>query len=494
MYLNKSIKEINELLKNKTIKPIDLVEEAFQNIENNKDLNAYITLNKEEAIKKAKELEEKPVDNLLFGLPIAVKDNIVTKGLRTTCASHILDNFIPIYNATVVEKINEKNMIIIGKTNMDEFAMGSSSRTSYFGAPKNPWNKEKISGGSSGGSATTIASRDLPFALGTDTGGSIRQPASYTGIVGMKPTYGRISRFGLVAFASSLDQIGPMTTNVYNNALLLNALVGKDEKDLTSVRKESEDFTRLIGEDIKGMKIAVPNYFMSDIVNSEITNKVKEVIELLKENGATVDYIDVDYLENAVTLYQIIAMGEASSNLARFDGIRYGYSYENPENIEDVYLKTRAEGFGEEVKRRIMVGSYLLSGENAKIYYNKALSIRDDMRKALKDVLPERIRAIEDIKNYDLIIGPTTTTTAYDLTDPMDDPSKSFMDDVLVIPVNMAGLPGLNLPIGFDSNKMPIGMQIIGDSFEEAKIYKLASYLEEKLNLELNPNGGDINE
>ena len=484
MYLNKSIKEINELLKNKTIKPIDLVEEAFQNIENNKELNAYITLNKEEAIKRAKELEDKEVDNLLFGLPIAVKDNIITKGLRTTCASHILDNFIPIYDATVVEKINEKNMIIIGKTNMDEFAMGSSSRTSYFGAPKNPWNKEKISGGSSGGSATTIASRDLPFALGSDTGGSIRQPASYTGIVGMKPTYGRISRFGLVAFASSLDQIGPMTTNVYNNALLLNALVGKDEKDLTSVRREDEDFTRLIGEDIKGMKIAVPNYFMSDIVSKSITSKVKEVIELLKSKGATVDYIDVDYLENAVTLYQIIAMGEASSNLARFDGIRYGFSYENPENIEDVYLKTRAEGFGEEVKRRIMVGSYLLSGENAKVYYNKALSIRDDMRKALKKVFD----------SYDLIIGPTTTTTAYDLTDPMDDPSKSFMDDVLVIPVNMAGLPGLNLPIGFDDNKMPIGMQIIGNSFEEAKIYKLASYLEKELNLSLNPNGGEDNE
>lgn len=484
MYLNRSIKEINELLKNKTIKPIDLVEEAFQNIENNSELNAYITLNKEEAIKRAKELEEKPVDNLLFGLPIAVKDNIVTKGLRTTCASHILDNFIPIYNATVVEKINEKNMIIIGKTNMDEFAMGSSSRTSYFGAPKNPWNKEKISGGSSGGSATTIAARDLPFALGSDTGGSIRQPASYTGIVGMKPTYGRISRFGLVAFASSLDQIGPMTTNVYNNALLLNALVGKDEKDLTSVRKDEEDFTRLIGEDIKGMKIAVPNYFMSDIVNNEITNKVKEVIEVLKSNGAVVDYIDVPYLENAVTLYQIIAMGEASSNLARFDGIRYGYSYENPENIEDVYLKTRANGFGEEVKRRIMVGSYLLSGENAKVYYNKALSIRDDMRKALKKVF----------EDYDFIIGPTTTTTAYNLTDPMDDPLKSFMDDVLVIPVNMAGLPGLNLPIGFDSNHMPIGMQIIANSFEEANIYKLASYLEKELNLSLNPNGGEDNE
>ena len=480
-YLNKDIKEINKLLKEKRIKPIDLVNEAFENIEKNKDLNAYITLNKEQAIARAKELEGKEVDNLLFGLPIAVKDNIITKGLRTTCASHMLDEFVPIYNATIVEKINDKNMIIIGKTNMDEFAMGSSSRTSYFKAPHNPWNKEKISGGSSGGSATTISAGDVLFALGSDTGGSIRQPASYTGIVGMKPTYGRVSRFGLVAFASSLDQIGPMTKNVYNNALLLNAIVGKDEKDLTSVTKEEEDFTRFIGKDIKGMKIAVPKFFMSDIVNSEIREKVEETIELLKKKGAEVDYIDVKYIDHAVTLYQIIAMGEASSNLARFDGIRYGHSYENPENIEDLYLSTRAEGFGEEVKRRIMVGSYLLSGENAKVYYNKALSIRDDMRKELKKVF----------KKYDFIIGPTTTTTAYNLDDPMDDPRKSFMDDVLVIPVNMAGLPGLNIPVGFDKEKMPIGMQIIADSFEEAKTYQLASFLEKELKLDLNPNGGE---
>ena len=482
-YLNKDIKEINKLLKEKKIKPIDLVEEAFDNIEKNKDLNAYITLNKEEAIKRAKELENKEVDNILFGLPIAIKDNIVTEDLKTTCASHILDNFIPIYNATVVEKINEKNMIIIGKTNMDEFAMGSSSRTSYFGAPHNPWNKNKISGGSSGGSATTIAARDVLFALGSDTGGSIRQPASYTGIVGMKPTYGRVSRFGLVAFASSLDQIGPMTRNVYENALLLNAIVGKDEKDLTSAKKDDEDFTRLIGKDIKKMKIAVPNFFMSEIVNDEIRNKVKETIKVLEKNDVKVDYIDVKYIDNAVTLYQIIAMGEASSNLARFDGIRYGHSYENPKNIDDLYLSTRSEGFGEEVKRRIMVGSYLLSGENAKVYYNKALSIRDDMRKELKKVFDK----------YDFIIGPTTTTTAYNLDDPMDDPRKSFMDDVLVIPVNMAGLPGLNIPIGFDSNNMPIGMQIIGNSFEEAKIYQLASFIEKELNLDLNPNGGEKN-
>ena len=478
-YLDKGIEEIHELLKNKTIKPIDLVNECFERIEENKELNAYITLNKEEAIKQAEALEEKEVDNILFGLPIAVKDNIVTKDLRTTCASHMLDNFTPIYDATVVEKIKSKNMIIIGKTNMDEFAMGSTSRTSYFGAPRNPWNKNRISGGSSGGSATTIAARDLLFALGSDTGGSIRQPASYTGIVGMKPTYGRISRYGLIAFASSLDQIGPMTKNVYENAVLLNALVGNDERDLTSARKDEEDFTRLIGKDVKGLKIAVPKFFMSDIVNEEIRVKIEEVIEMLKSQGATVDYVDVKYLDNAVTLYQIIAMGEASSNLARFDGIRYGHSKENPKDIESLYLETRAEGFGEEVKRRIMVGSYLLSGENAKTYYNKALSIRDDMKKEFSKVF----------ENYDLIIGPTTTTTAYDLTESMDDPRKTFMDDVLVIPVNMAGLPGLNIPVGFDKENMPIGMHIIGNAFDEAKIYHLASFIEKELNLDLKPRG-----
>lgn len=484
MYLDKSIIEVNKLLKEKKIKPIDLVEEAYNNIEKNKELNAYITLNKEEAIKKAKELENKEVDNLLFGLPIAIKDNICTKGLRTTCASKILENFIPIYNATIIDKINEKNMIIIGKTNMDEFAMGSSSRTSYFGAPKNPWNKNKISGGSSGGSATTVSARDVMFAIGSDTGGSIRQPASYTGIVGIKPTYGRISRYGLVAFASSLDQMGPMTKNVYENALLLNAIVGKDEKDLTSAKKEEEDFTRLIGKDVKKMKLAIPNYFVSDIVSKEVSDKIKEIVKLLENNNVTVDYIDIKYLENAMTLYQIIAMGEASSNLARFDGIRYGYSKENPTSIDDLYLETRQKGFGTEVKRRIMVGSYLLSGENAKKYYDKALSIRDDMRKELLNTL----------NKYDLIIGPTTVSTAYDLDDPMNDPLKSFMDDVLVIPANMAGLPGMNIPIGFDKSHMPIGLHIIGNRFDEAKMYQLASFIEKELNLDLNPNRGEENE
>ena len=479
MYLDKSILEINELLKNKTIKPIDLVEEAFERIEKDEELNAYITLNKEEALKEARLLEEIEVDNVLFGIPIAVKDNIVTKDLRTTCASHMLDNFMPIYDATVVEKLKEKHMIIIGKTNMDEFAMGSSSRTSYFGAPKNPWNKTKISGGSSGGSAVTVSARHVPIALGSDTGGSIRQPSSYCGVVGMKPTYGRVSRYGLIPYASSFDQIGCITRNVYENALLLNVIAGKDQKDLTSTSREVEDYTRLIGQDIKGMKIAVPTYFMSDIVAKNVKEKIEQTLSILKEAGVTVDYVDVKYLDQAVIIYQIIAMAEASSNLARYDGIRYGHSKANPENIDDLYYGTRQEGFGKEVKRRIMIGSYILSGENAKKYYDKALSIRDDMKKALKDLF----------KTYDFVIGPTAMSTAYDVDSPMDDPLQTFMDDALVFPANLAGLPGLNVPVGLSEDNMPIGMHIIGNDFEEAKMYQLASFIEQKLNLDLIPGG-----
>ncbi|MBR1386087.1 MAG: Asp-tRNA(Asn)/Glu-tRNA(Gln) amidotransferase subunit GatA [Bacilli bacterium] len=476
-YLDLSIKEINDLLKSKKIKPLDLVLECFARIKENEDLNAFITFDEENAIKKAKELENVEVDNLFFGIPIAIKDNICTLGLRTTCASKILENFIPIYNATVIDKINEKHMIIVGKTNMDEFAMGSCSKTSYFGAPHNPWNKDKITGGSSGGSASCVSNRIVPLALGSDTGGSIRQPASLCGIVGMKPTYGRVSRYGLVAFASSMDQIGPMTRNVFENASLLNIICGKDHKDLTSADKDEEDFTRFIGEDIKGMKIAIPNYFVSSVVSSQVLDKFNNIVDLLKKKGCIVDYVDIDYIENAVTLYQILAMGEASGNLARFDGVRYGYSYPNPKNLEELYTKTRQIGFGDEVKRRIMVGSFILSGENAKIYYDKAMSIRDDIKKSFE----------EKFKKYDLIIGPTTTDVAYDIKKEFNDPSKSFLDDVLVIPVNMAGLPGLSLPVGFSCEKLPIGLHIIGNYFEEAKMYKFAAYLEKELSLNLDP-------
>lgn len=482
-YLDLSIKEINTLLKEKKIKPIDLVEEAFFRIESNEDLNCFITLNKEEALKQAKELENLEVDNLFFGIPIAIKDNICTKDLRTTCASHMLDNFVPIYDATVIEILKNKHMIIVGKTNMDEFAMGSCSKTSYFGAPRNPWNKDKITGGSSGGSACAVSARLTPIALGSDTGGSIRQPSSFCGVVGLKPTYGRVSRYGLVPYGSSLDQIGPITRNIEENAELLNIICGKDHKDLTSADREYEDFTRLIGKDIKGMKIAVPNYFVSDIVSKEVLDVFNKTVETLRNLGCTVDYIDMKYLENVVTIYQIITMAEASGNLARFDGVKYGYSYPNPKDLEELYTKTRQIGFGDTVKKRIMIGSFILSGENAKTYYDKALSIRDDIKKSF-DLAFEK---------YDFVIGPVVTSEAYDLKEEFPDPSKSFMDDVLVMPVNMAGLPGLSLPVGFSPNHLPIGLHVMAPRFEEAKLYQFGAFLEKELNLNLDPRG-DKNE
>lgn len=468
-YLDLDIKTINEKLKNKEIKPIDLVNEAFNRIEET-NLNCFITLNKEQALKKAKELEEKEVDNILFGLPIAIKDNIVTKDLRTTAASHILEDFIPIYDATVITKIKEKNMIIIGKTNMDEFAMGSTGETSYFGNTLNPIDNTLVPGGSSSGSAACVAAGITPFSLGTDTGGSIRQPSSFCGLVGLKPTYGRVSRYGVIAFASSLDQVGPITRNVYENALLLNIISGKDKNDLTSSNREVKDYTSLIGKDITNLKIAVPNYYMSEVIDKTVREKIINVINLLKEKGCQVDYVDIDYLEYAIPLYQVIALGEASSNLARYDGIRYGLKVDDFKNIDELYKNTRTIGFGNEVKRRIMIGSYILSGENANVYYYKALKLRKEMTDSFVSVLSK----------YDLIIGPTNTDVAYKLGTKQDDALKSFYDDLLTIPVNMAGLPALSLPVGYKNN-LPVGMHIIGNYFEEDKIYQLASYIENEL-------------
>ena len=469
-YLTLSINEIHNLLKEKQITPIDLVNEAFENIEKS-DLNAFITIDKEGALNKALELSKMEVpDDMLFGIPIAIKDNIMVKGLKCTCASKILENFEAIYDAGCIDLIKSHNMIIVGKSNMDEFAMGSTSETSYFGAPLNPWNKNRVTGGSSGGSAAIVSAGLVPLALGSDTGGSVRQPSSFTGIVGMKPTFGRVSRYGLVAFASSLDQIGPMTRNVYENALLLNAISHLDNRDLTSFETD-EDFTRKIGKEINNFKVAIPSYFVSDFVDEEIKNKIFEIKNMLEKNNIKVDMVDIKHIDKTVTLYQIIAMGEASSNLARFDGIRYGYSYPNPSSLDDLYSKTRRFGFGNEVKRRIMVGSYLLSGENAKIYYNKALQIRDDLQKSFKKVF----------EDYDLIIGPTTARCAYNLDEKKDDPVKSFMDDILVMHANMGGFPSLSMPIGFNSEHLPIGLQIIGNLRDEATIYQLASFIESRI-------------
>ena len=467
-YLELPIKEINTLLKNKTITPLMLVEEAFAKIEKY-NLNNFITLN-EEARTIAKSLEDKEVDNLLFGIPIAIKDNIVTKSLRTTCASKMLENFMPIYDATVIKKIKEKNMIIIGKTNMDEFAMGSTGETSYFGNTLNPIDKTKVPGGSSSGSATTVSATITPFALGSDTGGSIRQPSSFCGVVGLKPTYGRVSRYGLIAFSSSLDQIGPITKTVFDNALLLETISGHDENDLTSSKEEVIKYTDFLGKDVKNLKIAVPNFYMSEKIDEIVKNKIKEIIKMLENNGVIVDYIDIPYLEYAIPLYQVIALGEASSNLARFDGIKFGHVTGDYQNLEELYKKTRQEGFGSEVKRRIMIGSYVLSGENADTYYYKALKIRNRLKKEFTKVFNE----------YDLIIGPTNTDVAYDIGIKQDDALKSFYDDLLTIPINLAGLPAMSLPVGF-KNSLPIGMHIIGNYYKESTIYTLASFIENQL-------------
>lgn len=480
-YLSKSIIELHDMLVKKEITPVDLVNEVFDKIESDK-LNCFITTDKSSALERAKSLGEPDSNNILWGLPIALKDNMVTKNMRTTAGSKMLENFMSVYDAHIVDLINEKDMIIVGKTNMDEFAMGSSNQTSYFGPVRNPWNNSLVSGGSSGGSASAVSSRIVPFALGSDTGGSIRQPSSFCGIVGIKPTYGRISRYGLIAFASSLDQIGPMACDVYSNACLLNILCKKDIRDLTHIGKE-EDFTRLIGESVAGMKVAIPKFYISDVIDKQVLDKVKSVKKLLEDNGVTVDVVDIPYLDYAVPLYQIIALGEASSNLARFDGIKYGYRASSYKNIDELYKKTRSEGFGDEVKRRIMVGSFMLSGKNVSEYYDKALRIR----KAIADSF-EKI-----FKKYDLVIGPTTTCLPYEIGEFLQDPNRSFVDDVLTIPVNMAGFPGMSVPIGFSKEHLPIGMQVIGNKWEEAVMYKLASFVEKELSLDLVP-GGDNND
>lgn len=472
-YMDLSVTELHDLLKSKKVKPIDLVNEALEKIENYK-LNDFITIN-EKAREEALELENTEVDNLFWGIPIAIKDNIVTKDLRTTCASKMLDDFNPIYDAEVIKKIKEKHMIIIGKTNMDEFAMGSTGETSYYGPTLNPWNKKKVPGGSSSGSAATISSREVALALGSDTGGSIRQPASFQGVVGMKPTYGRVSRNGLVAFASSLDQIGPITKNVLDNALLLELISGYDENDMTSI-DASKDFTSLINKPLKSYKIAVPTFYMNDQINEEIKDKVNNVISLLRENGCTVDFVDVPYLEYSVPLYQVIALGEASSNLARFDGIKYGLNIPANTTSESI-KKTRTAGFGEEVKRRIMIGTYVLSGKNADKYYVKALRLREALREAVNKVF----------ENYDLIIGPTNTGVAYDLGIKQDDALKSFTDDILTNPINMTGLPALSLPIGLTNDRLPVGLHIIGKYLDEKNIYALAAFIEKELDLKMKP-------
>ncbi|WAA12610.1 Asp-tRNA(Asn)/Glu-tRNA(Gln) amidotransferase subunit GatA [Fervidibacillus halotolerans] len=467
------LKDLHELLHKKEIAVSDLVDESYKRIkEVDGKIQAFITLDEERARERAKNMDDAVArgedSGVLFGMPIGIKDNIVTKGLRTTCASKMLENFDPIYDATVVEKLRNAGTITIGKLNMDEFAMGSSTETSYFQKTYNPWNLERVPGGSSGGSAAAVAAGEVPFALGSDTGGSIRQPAAFCGIVGLKPTYGRVSRFGLVAFASSLDQIGPMTKTVEDNAYLLQAIAGLDQNDSTSANVPVPNYVEQLTGDIKGLKIAVPKEYLGEGVGEAARNAVLEALKVLEKLGATWEEVSLPHSKYGVATYYLLASSEASSNLARFDGIRYGYRAKDAQNLIDLYKKTRSEGFGDEVKRRIMLGTFALSSGYYDAYYKKAQQVRTLIKKDFDDVF----------KKYDVIIGPTTPTPAFKIGELIDDPLTMYANDILTIPVNLAGVPGISVPCGFH-NGLPLGLQIIGKHFDEGTVYRVAHAFEQ---------------
>ncbi|HLQ41125.1 MAG TPA: Asp-tRNA(Asn)/Glu-tRNA(Gln) amidotransferase subunit GatA [Tetragenococcus sp.] len=467
----KSLAQLHQMLVNKEISVLELVQQTFDRIKKTEtDVDAFLTLNEEKALAMAKALDEKGIDetDLLAGIPIGIKDNIVTKDLLTTAASKILYNFEPIYDATVMEKVYDSGMIPVGKLNMDEFAMGGSTENSHFKTTKNAWDKTKVPGGSSGGSAAAVASGQIPISLGSDTGGSIRQPAAFNGIVGMKPTYGRVSRFGLIAFGSSLDQIGPLTRNVYDNALALTAISGHDVKDGTSSAQEVPDFTAGLDGDIKGMKIALPKEYLDKGVDDGVRKTILQAADKFRELGATVEEVSLPYSKYGVAVYYIIASSEASSNLQRFDGIRYGYRSETANSLEEVYVKSRTEGFGDEVKRRIMLGTFSLSAGYYDAYFKKAAQVRTLIKNDFTKVFAD----------YDLIIGPTTPTVAYNIGENIKDPLTMYIGDILTIPVNLAGLPGMSIPAGF-SDDLPVGLQIIGNHFDENMMYKAAYAFEQ---------------
>lgn len=472
-----SLETLAEKIKSKDIKPSEVVEAYLERIKTiDPEIGSFLLVNEEEALRNARELDERQaaddMEGELFGIPMGIKDNIVTKDVVTTAASRMLEDFVPIYDATVMEKLYKENPVLLGKLNLDEFAMGGSNENSYFKAVKNPWNTKKVPGGSSGGSAAAVAAGFVPFALGSDTGGSIRQPASYCGIVGMKPTYGRVSRYGLIAFASSLDCIGPMTRNVRDNAKILEIIAGSHLKDSTTMPDVSSDFLSTIDRDIKGMKIAIPKEFVdgaTDEVKSSIL-KAKEVYESL---GAVVEEVSLKKTKYIVSAYFIISSSEASANLARFDGIRYGYQAEGVDNLEDLYRKTRSEGFGSEVKRRILLGTFVLSAGHFDAHYLRAQKLRTIITQDMNEVLSE----------YDLIMGPTTPSVAYDLGSKLDNPLDMYLDDVLTASSNLTGMPAISIPAGLNKEGMPIGLQLIGKHFDEATIYNAAYQFEKKVNL-----------
>lgn len=471
----KTIEQLHELLVNKELTVVELIESTFDYIKKvDPIIGAFISTNKEAALAEAALVDERgvDVDNVLDGIPVAVKDNIVTKEGTTTAASKMLENFTSVYDATIVEKIKDAGMIIVGKVNLDEFAMGGTTETSRLQDTVNPWNTTKVPGGSSGGSAAAVAAGMVPVALGTDTGGSIRQPAAFTNLVGIKPTYGTISRYGVIAFASSLDQVGPMTRTVKDNALMLNLLSGKDTKDGTSAELDI-DYTEKIGQDIKGLKIGMPKeFFDADGLSTEIYDAVKEGIAKLEELGAEVVEVSIPTFKYSVPAYYVIASAEASSNLQRFDGIRYGHSTKEAKNLEELYVKSRTEGFGDEVKRRIILGALSLGVDHYDELYGKATKIRTLIRQEME-------KALEEV---DVIVGPSITRTAPTLGAVDEkDPAEEYMDDILTVAVNLTGVPGLSIPVGF-SEGLPIGMQLIGNYFDEATLYQIGHAFEEATN------------
>jgi len=470
---DRKISELKELLHKKEITVSDLVDTSYKRIQEVDDkVGAFLTLNEENARTYAKELDEaldqRNEFGLLFGMPIGVKDNIVTKNLRTTCASKILENFDPVYDATVVKHLQTAEAVTIGKLNMDEFAMGSSTENSGFKPTRNPWNLDTVPGGSSGGSAAAVAAGEVLFSLGSDTGGSIRQPAAYCGVVGLKPTYGRVSRFGLVAFASSLDQIGPITRNVEDNAYLLQAITGVDEMDSTSANVEVPDFLSSLTGDVKGLKIAVPKEYLGEGVDEAVKQSVLDSLKVLEGLGATWEEVSLPHSKYALATYYLISSSEASANLARFDGVRYGYRSDNAENLLELYKQSRAEGFGNEVKRRIMLGTYALSSGYYDAYYKKAQKVRTLIKQDFDNVF----------EKYDVIIGPTTPTPAFKIGENVKDPLTMYANDILTIPVNLAGVPGISVPCGL-SNGLPLGLQLIGKHFDESTIYRVAHAFEQ---------------
>lgn len=453
--------------------------------EKEKTLNSFVTVDAERALRRAQEVQKKieagDLRGPLAGVPVAVKDNLCTEGLLTTCSSKILYNYVPTYTASAVRRLEEAGAVVIGKTNMDEFAMGSTTETSAFGATKNPWNTAHVPGGSSGGSCAAVAAEEVPFALGSDTGGSIRQPCAFCGVTGIKPTYGTVSRYGLIAYGSSLDQIGPIAKDVTDCAVILETIAACDAKDSTSVKRTDTNFTAALTDDARGLRIGIPRDYFGEGLDEEVKKAVLAAADRLKEKGALVEEFDLGLADYAIPAYYVIACAEASSNLARFDGVKYGYRTENYDGLHNMYKKSRSEGFGAEVKRRIMLGSFVLSSGYYDAYYLKALRVKALIKKAFDDAF----------SRYDVILGPAAPTTAPRLGESLGDPIQMYLGDIYTVSVNLAGLPGISLPCGLDAQGLPIGMQLLGDCFQEQKLIRAAYSFEQTREYRHCPGGKD---